>query len=463
VFVTATLEIAVDCPECKLAVPVDRIAASVTCVHCASEVPLSWKKILDIGDSVDAIDRAIALAPNERETGVYASIHLEVTHGEVRCRHCGADLPLDDLAASLRDERDAHCPRCRSPVPMRAAPAELVAVHPSARAVLFERGTSGERATGGDLLGAPAVRCVACGAELRLSGSERTIACAYCRASNYLPDEVWTRLRPGHRIEPLVVASEVDEAHVFAVRYLVGSRSVAERDATRRDLPHAQMLGLARYQDAEVQLALLANPACTKDVLRVLAESDSREVRDAVERHPYATPDVLSAMRASMESRVIAAGADGYGTEWSDIASDPRATPRTLAILAQRSEPDVRALVAANPNTATDVAVSLQRDSAREVRVALASRSDLPVTVLDALASDADAHVRKAIATRETLPAEIFVQLAADTDHDVLRALTRNPNTPADALRELARCEDEKLARAAREHRNHPRKWWQIF
>jgi hypothetical protein len=132
--VAAVLRLAVDCPECKLAVPVNRIVPAARCYHCGGRFDLRWNKLLDLGNpKIHALDRAVALKPGRSDRGAFSTIHLDVTRAEPECRACRGVLPSADLIAGVGSGRDAHCPHCAVVVPMRPAPPELTATYAAAR------------------------------------------------------------------------------------------------------------------------------------------------------------------------------------------------------------------------------------------------------------------------------------------------------------------------------------------
>jgi DNA-directed RNA polymerase subunit RPC12/RpoP len=460
----ATLEISIECPGCKLTVPVNGVAPATRCSQCGTSVALEWDALLELGWKMTALDRAVVLSEGRSDHGNFASKWLQVTRETPACTGCRTSLPVDALVASAQRNETAHCPGCGLAIAMRPAPPELVKAYPFARALLFES-TTWLALAAPDSAREPVIfQCTTCGAGIDVSAAGRKVVCSYCRASNEIPEAVWQRLHPPHELERFVVISDVDEAHVYALRYRYGDgRDHALADASKRDLAPERLRGLGHHPDSAVQKALLQNPACTTDVLLAMAESTSREVRDAIAAHRCVTPAVLEAMAAAMEARVGDADPDRETGEWTTIATDPRATAKTLTALARCEEDAIRAGVAANPNTPIDVALTLRDDPEPEVRASLATRADLPATVVEALAHDAEPAVRAAVAAREDLDAPLFVALARDGEIRVCHAIVRNPNTPAEALAILAAMDDEDLVRAAKKHRHYARKWWEIF
>ena len=60
--------------------------------------------------------------------------------------------------------------------------------------------------------GAPVViACMSCRGSLPVDGKHRLIACSYCQASNYLPDDLWLSLHPVPKREAWFIVFDEDE------------------------------------------------------------------------------------------------------------------------------------------------------------------------------------------------------------------------------------------------------------
>jgi hypothetical protein len=101
-----------------------------------------------------------------------------------------------------------------------------------------------------------------------------------------------------------------------------------------------------------------------------------------------------------------------------DAGLDPRTPPETLARLAESWEREIRAAVAANPNTPPGALVALARES-------------------EGWDSNNCYWVREMAGENPSTPPEVLVELASD-ERDFARFAVANPRMPADALAALA-------------------------
>ena len=139
-----------------------------------------------------------------------------------------------------------------------------------------------------------------------------------------------------------------------------------------------------------------------------------------------------------------------------NLAEDYDTPAEILEQLSKDSDFSIRALVASNPNTPTEVLTLLDRDFATEittnpvfsllmledpsskfVRRCLASSAMTPIELLEKLALDE--YVRARVAANLNAPLSLLKQLATASKQNiyVLEALARNPRTSADILDKL--------------------------
>ncbi len=462
--VAATLTVGLDCPKCKTAVPVNGIATATRCDNCGAHVPLDWGRLLDLS-YINALERAIDLKPGKQDKGPYYGIHLVVERVEPTCAKCNAVLPSDELVA-LAGKGPGRC-ACGASFPLRAAPAELRAVYPAARAVVHEGAVADEG--GANAKREPIVfACMSCGGGLDVDGAERTVTCRFCTKTNYLPDGVWLRLHPPRQLEPFVVLSEIDEVGALMSEYRKGTPEKAERDAKRSDLPLPRLMALA-HGAGSAQLVVAENPACTPEVLEVLARSSKWRVRDAAAKHPNATDATIAKAAATSDRVVLAALEKDDDDEPLDegefvlIAGDAHASQKTLETLARKGDESVRAAAAGNKRTPLATALALVDDEEADVRAAVARRHDLPPEIVEKLARDEDAGVRVVIARRHKLSAEIWSALADDADAGVRLAVAKNHHAPPETVSALAKSSDERVSDEAKANPKYQRKWWDVF
>jgi hypothetical protein len=127
-------------------------------------------------------------------------------------------------------------------------------------------------------------------------------------------------------------------------------------------------------------------------------------------------PDVLLLAQSCPGSRLTIASA----TRSTDI----------LEVLSQDSSGDVREAVADNPKTPAVTLVALAGDAASAVRMAVAANAKTPGTSLAELAGDQVNYVRWGVAHNESTPPAILKDLTKDPDKHVSDEAKHNPQTP---------------------------------
>ncbi len=146
--------------------------------------------------------------------------------------------------------------------------------------------------------------------------------------------------------------------------------------------------------DDEIMRSLAYNPSLTPQLLGIITQDPSVEVRVCLVRHPNLTEAL-----------------------WLRLAEDTAIS--------------VREAVAAANNAPVSVLELLARDEQSEVRIKVATNSNTLIPVLELLASDENPSVRTAAASNPHLPESILTQLGSDEKVEVRRAVAQNPNTPA--------------------------------
>ena len=139
-------------------------------------------------------------------------------------------------------------------------------------------------------------------------------------------------------------------------------------------------------------------------------------------------------------------------------------SPAILKLLAMESTPDIRQLVAENPNTSVAVIEQLAKDEDAYVRSDVARNLNTPVTILEQLAKDDDSRVRRGVAENPSTPVSILEQFSHYLDEDffimddalVETGVAQNPNTPASVLEWLSEYKYEDLKYSVARHSNTP-------
>ena len=348
---------------------------------------------------------------------------------------------------------------------------------------------------------------------LRLARWEHTPAKVLQAIGDYASDDQMMQTRLV-RNQNTPMLSEVLEKSVEVDRSLLGLV------AQHTQAPKALLMALARDEqdvmllkaiarntasDAEVLDVLLAreplklaaeivaNPATTSQMLKVLYQTGDAYVKAAVIGHPNfacidlakiqadagldskksAKPNVkpsqaqvllqrqlaklalpqalLSVMAQSEDSAVrVAVAANpvfvGAQSMLSDVAPAVRralAAREDLSInqmhaLSLDQDVWVRVWLARNPAIDRNTMLDLAEDLEDEVRRGVARNSRCPLTLLEKFANDASAWVRAAVAYQANVSADLLVQLATDQDVDVLSGVASNSHTPKAILQNLA-------------------------
>ena len=129
----------------------------------------------------------------------------------------------------------------------------------------------------------------------------------------------------------------------------------------------------------------------------------------------------------------------------SIVASNPNTSEKVLNKLAVDKSEDVRQTVASNPNTSEKVLNKLAVDKSEDVRSVVAENPSTSWRVLDELAVDKSEDVRQTVAKNLKTPEEVLEKLANDRSEDVRQTVAKNLNTPKEVLEKLAKIEDENI------------------
>jgi hypothetical protein len=114
--------------------------------------------------------------------------------------------------------------------------------------------------------------------------------------------------------------------------------------------------------------------------------------------------------------------------------------PTVLQILADDSDPGVRARVARNPNTPIELLPTFEQDDSQFVRAALAENPMTPDELLEKLASDyswSAVPIRLAVVRHPNTPPSVLHQLVSDDSTLLRQEVARLPGLSADARRRL--------------------------
>ncbi len=187
------LELSLACPSCRAPVALNAVVPRIACDRCkrVAQIPAElWAAML--GDPLRE-------AAEEMQDGEQRELPFDGPLGLVRrvvrraapaCQACEREVSPPALFAAA-DSGWLRCGGCARPMMVR----RLGAVTPGAELLLgeahelvYEQPMVAEEAR--------AIPCPSCSAPLRASPDSRELSCPYCRATSYVPDDVWARLHP---------------------------------------------------------------------------------------------------------------------------------------------------------------------------------------------------------------------------------------------------------------------------
>ena len=134
------------------------------------------------------------------------------------------------------------------------------------------------------------------------------------------------------------------------------------------------------------------------------------------------------------------------------VASNPKTCAATRERLRHDDDPEIRAGVARNPATPTELLEWFAEDD-DIVRQRVAENPNTPTPLLGHLADDDDPDVRYCLACNPRAPTELLDRLARDTDPAVRKQAAAHPNTATAALDRMT--QDTDVSVAATAQRSH--------
>jgi hypothetical protein len=152
------------------------------------------------------------------------------------------------------------------------------------------------------------------------------------------------------------------------------------------------------------------------------------ENREDIARGAYDIQIEKDWVRELPESDVLLVARSCPGSRLS-VAQVTKSTD-ILRLLSEDDSGDVREAVADNPRTPAEVLTALSGDSASSVRMAVAENLKTPEASLERLATDKVNYVRWGVAHNESTPPAILKGLTKDPDKHVSDEAKQNPHTP---------------------------------
>jgi hypothetical protein len=232
----------------------------------------------------------------------------------------------------------------------------------------------------------------------------------------------------------------------FGVREMVAKHARTPSDALE---------ALARDPDEDIRVQVAIHANLPVQLLETYAKSPENRLRMAAAVHPNTSQEVLDLLSEDHHAPVakLAALRDletaGYELERAAknkngfykflAAMHPNTPIPTLELLAKSPVPEIRALVAAHPNSTEGLRLRLVATSSHDVKAIVwaLKHAEQSYAKTGTFALD-DARMRRAIAASSKTAPDWLEVLRSDTDRGVLMALAQNSNTPNTALLHLS-------------------------
>jgi len=191
--------------------------------------------------------------------------------------------------------------------------------------------------------------------------------------------------------------------------------------------------------------AIANNPNCSTELLTKLAHLNDLDIdtKQAIASNSKASPDLLMLL-ADDESDYVRL----------DVASNESTPSEVLGKMALDDENSIRLRVAENLSTSKEILEQLSKDDEESVREYVAANINTPKSILENLAKDDKSDVLQAVAANPNAPKAVLENLLSLKDNKVNSALVRNPNIDSDLLGSILEAGDEDILRDILQHPN---------
>jgi DNA-directed RNA polymerase subunit RPC12/RpoP len=438
------LNMTVRCARCQNPVPINGFTGELPCPHCQSTVKVgdgTWRSYFDVGTQLAVLNSELGQMQNMTMQG-RNHVSGGLGHNLPRCLSCARATPLEQLGEHAAE--GGYSCDCGSRVAVREATPLAREVFPGARWLVGERlDQQGSKRTKPIV-----VPCQACGASLEADGSSRTVDCAYCSATNFLPDALWAEFHPTPTMDPYWVVLERpgEDIPLPLLDRLATSDDWSDRQraAPSPHLSPERMRKLATDSDSDVREALARNPRLDEQALRTLAQDHDYDVRMKVAGRKQALPsDLLEALLAdsSYDVRKVVVRRDDLPLEGlvelartesdSDVLralqQRRKLDPRVLEALASNEDGDARKVAACHPSTPPEALQLLIEGNSHRVMAEVAANPAAGPETLNALASNQARAIRDPLSQRDDLPTPAILALAKDVDPEIQRRAMAMP------------------------------------
>ncbi|MEL6458020.1 MAG: hypothetical protein AAFQ91_07185 [Cyanobacteria bacterium J06621_15] len=243
------------------------------------------------------------------------------------------------------------------------------------------------------------------------------------------------RLSEKGEIEGRLKVAESSETPVSILEQLArdSDETICQTVATNPSLPFNSLLELARNSSARVKLNIAYKssygntPATPRELLEILAEDESEQVRAKVAEHPDTPVDILVRL-ANDSSR--------------DVKSKLTANLNTPVEVLTRLGLEENLVNQRNPNTPRIALAQAVRNMKSKALADFLKHpvqgSQMPSSTLAQLATNTNSSVRYRVACHPNTTATVLRQLARDSYIATIRAVASNHNTFPETLEVLS-------------------------
>lgn len=203
-------------------------------------------------------------------------------------------------------------------------------------------------------------------------------------------------------------------------------------------VPPPALLALSSSPYVEVRVAVARHSGCPNELIDLLTQDLSEEVREAA----WSRSTQLDRLMQALQQRDPAAA--------GGIVNNPASSTEMLRqVLGHDPSNLILGRMLAHPACPPDLLHKFWSDESLTIRRGLASNPQCPPDILLRLATDSDSGVRRKVAHHRRCTPAVFAALLAGDDRWARDAAARNPRLPPQLMIQLASADEEILVHAA--------------
>lgn len=207
------IKLALLCPACNAAIPLNGISKVARCSSCQEVTPLEgrfrWEELLNYKNPpVNVFKATLTHKPGMGENGAWVPVKLSTRRVAPRCPHCEEPIHLSSFPIKLVPGIDhpVICPNihCHRTIQAMAVPDYFATAFPMTLWVIGGYVSMSSPAAREEIKATKPVvlSCMSCGGTLRVDGTNRIVVCEFCSSNNFLPDALWLFLHPRPKMTP---------------------------------------------------------------------------------------------------------------------------------------------------------------------------------------------------------------------------------------------------------------------